>query len=181
MSGMIDKFMNMIGVSNQNTAEDYDEEYEDENEVMDEYEDEYEEKYSYDKGPSRARKSFSDIENENPYSSRNIQQTKVIPMNTAVSSSKMVITLPACYEDVEEIGGYLKNKKSVIINLENVSKEDARRVLDFLSGAAFMIEGTIQKVSNLIYLLTPKNVEIQNDMERSQYKQQQKTSFSWLK
>ena len=79
----------------------------------------------------------------------------------------------------EEIGAYLKNKKSVIINLENVGKEDARRILDFLSGATFMIEGTIQKVSNLIYLMAPKNVEIQNDVERSQYKQ--KASFSWLK
>ena len=53
------------------------------------------------------------------------------------------------------------------------------RILDFLGGATFMIEGTIQKVSNLIYLLTPKDVEIQNDVEKSQYKQ--KMSLSWLK
>ena len=44
-----------------------------------------------------------------------------------------------------------------------------------------MVEGTIQKVSNLIYLITPKNVEIQNDLEQSQYGKQQKMSFSWLK
>ena len=100
-------------------------------------------------------------------------------MNTAVSSSKMVITQPTCYEDVEEIGEYLKLRKSVIINLENIGKEDARRILDFLSGAAFMIEGTIQKVSNLIYLMTPKDVEIQNDVTRKEDKQ--KASFSWLK
>ena len=107
-------------------------------------------------------------------------QTKVIPMNTGVSSSKMVITQPTCYDEVEGIGEYLKSRKSIIINLENVGKEDARRILDFLSGATFMVEGTIQRVSNLIYLITPKNVEIQNDLERSQYKQQ-KMSFSWLK
>ena len=100
-------------------------------------------------------------------------------MNPAVSSSKMVITQPTCYADVEEIGEYLKLRKSVIINLENVGKEDAIRILDFLGGATFMVEGTIQKVSNLIYLLTPKDVEIQNDVEKSQYKQ--KMSFSWLK
>ena len=93
----------------------------------------------------------------------------------------MVITQPTSFEDVAEIGAYLKNKKSVIINLENVSKEDARRVLDFLGGAAFMIEGTIQQVSNLIYLMAPRDIEIQNDIERGQYKQQQKASFSWLK
>ena len=96
----------------------------------------------------------------------------------------MVITQPTCYNDVEEVGTYLKNKKSVIINLENVGKEDARRVLDFLSGATFMIEGNIQKVSSLIYLMTPRTVEIQNDLENAQLnrqQQEQRQSFSWLK
>ena len=134
----------------------------------------------YKRATQKAQKrSFSDIERNSQYSSTNIQ-TKVIPMNSGVSSSKMVITQPTCYDEVESIGDYLKNKKSVIINLENVSKEDARRILDFLSGAAFMVDGTIQRVSNLIYLVTPKYVEIQNDLERNQYKQQ-KLSFSWLK
>ena len=114
----------------------------------------------------------------------NNKQTKVISVNNGVSSSKMVITQPTCYNDVEEVGTYLKNKKSVIINLENVGKEDARRVLDFLSGATFMIEGNIQKVSSLIYLMTPRTVEIQNDLENAQLnrqQQEQRQSFSWLK
>ncbi len=171
-AAIINKFMDMIGIGGQDgDGEDYEEavNYEDEQEVEEE---------SYIKPKNRVRRSFSEIENESPYGAKSIQ-TKVIPMNTAVSSSKMVITQPTCYEDVEEVGSYLKNKKSVIINLENIGKEDARRILDFLSGATFMIEGTIQRVSNLIYLMTPKNVEIQNDIEKSQYKQ--KTSFSWLK
>ena len=105
--------------------------------------------------------------------------SKVVPMSTAVSSSKMVITQPSCYEDVQEIGEYLRCKKAVIINLENVNKEDGQRILDFMSGATFMIEGTIQKVSNLIYLMTPKCVEIQNDVEKRDYKQ--KMNFSWMK
>ena len=101
-----------------------------------------------------------------------------------MTSSRMVITQPTCYNDVEEVGTYLKSKKSVIINLENVGKEDARRVLDFLSGATFMIEGNIQKVSSLIYLMTPRTVEIQNDLENAAANRQQpdqKQSFSWLK
>ena len=105
-------------------------------------------------------------------------------VNNGMTSSRMVITQPTCYNDVEEVGTYLKSKKSVIINLENVGKEDARRVLDFLSGATFMIEGNIQKVSSLIYLMTPRTVEIQNDLENAQANRQQpdqKQSFSWLK
>ncbi len=171
-AAIISKFMDMIGMGNQQ------EEYDDE-EVEMEYDkdDNVEEEEEYEKPAPRARRSFSEIQ-ESPYSAKNYQ-SKVIPMNTAVSSSKMVITQPSCYEDVQEIGEYLKNKKSVIINLESVGKEEARRILDFLSGAAFMVDGTIQRVSNLIYLITPRNVEIQNDAERGQYKQ--KLSFSWLK
>lgn len=174
MGGVMNKLMNAIGIGNE--EEEYEDiEYNNEEETLEENEMENFYKSSYK--PSR---SFKDIERESQYSSRNLQ-SKVIPINAAVSSSKMVITQPTCYDEVEAIGEYLKNKKSIIINLENVGKEDARRILDFMSGAAFMVEGTIQKVSNLIYLITPKNVEIQNDLEQSQYSKQQKMSFSWLK
>lgn len=172
-AAIINKFMDMMGIGNQ---EEYDEE---EMDLVEDEEMETESEEVYSKPKSRSRRSFAEIEKESPYGAKSVQ-TKVIPMNTAVSSSKMVITQPTCYEDVEEIGSYLKNKKSVIINLENVGKEDARRVLDFLSGATFMIEGTIQRVSNLIYLMAPRNVEIQNELDRNQVSKQ-KASFSWLK
>jgi cell division inhibitor SepF len=169
---IMDKLMNVIGIGNADEYDEVDYNTEEEQEV-EKTED------LYGRNSYRPNKSFKDIERESQYSTSNMQ-SKVIPMNTAVSSSKMVITQPTCYDEVEGIGDYLKNKKSIIVNLENVGKEDARRILDFMSGAAFMVEGTIQKVSNLIYLITPKNVEIQNDLEQSQYKQQ-KMSFSWLK
>lgn len=165
---IMDKLMNVIGIGN--NEEDYDEV---------DYNGEEEQDIEENEEGRVRRKSFKDIERDSQYSSSNIQ-SKVIPMNTAVSSSKMVITQPTCYDEVEGIGEYLKAKKSIIVNLENVGKEDARRILDFMSGAAFMVEGSIQRVSNLIYLITPKNVEIQNDLEQSQYRQQ-KMSFSWLK
>lgn len=176
-AAIINKLMNVIGIGNEDYDEEYDEyEYNNEEESVNENSSEE----SYYKSTYKPSRSFKDIERESQYSSKNLQ-SKVIPMNTAVSSSKMVITQPTCYDEVEGIGEYLKNKKSIIINLENVGKEDARRILDFMSGSAFMVEGTIQKVSNLIYLITPKNVEIQNDLEQGQLRQQQKMSFSWLK
>ncbi len=168
---ILNKFMRMMGIGENDEENEYND---DEVDCYDEEEhDEVE-----NRGMPKARRSFRDIESSNPYA-KNSNQNNVIPMNTAVSSSKMVITQPTCYADVQEIGEYLKLRKSIIINLENVGKEDAIRILDFLGGATFMIEGTIQKVSNLIYLLTPKDVEIQNDVEKSQYKQ--KMSLSWLK
>lgn len=155
----INNFFNML----KGNQEEYDEEYDENIDMIDE------EEYP------KSRRMF---ESDDEYTGRNVQ-SKVVSMNTAVSSSKMVITQPTCYEDVQEIGEYLRCKKAVIINLENVCKEDGQRILDFMSGATFMIEGTIQKVSNLIYLMTPKCVEIQNDVEKKDYKQ--KMNFSWMK
>ena len=176
---LVNKFLKVIGIGG-NEEDVYEDGY-DENYNNDEYMEEVDDDadmYSQQGGArSRARASVREVEDSNN------RQTKVISVNNGMSSSKMVITQPTCYNDVEEVGTYLKNKKSVIINLENVGKEDARRVLDFLSGATFMIEGNIQKVSSLIYLMTPRTVEIQNDLENNQYNKQQdqKQSFSWLK
>ena len=177
MGALVDKIMGAIGINTQT-----DEPYDGADVGYDGYEGyDQEDGETVERPTSRGsrRASYIDRSDDDGQSGKN--SSNIISINSSMSSSKMVITQATCYEDVEEIGCYLKNKKSVIINLENVSKDDARRILDFLSGAAFMIEGTIQKVSNLIYLMTPRNVEIQNDLERNQFKQQKSSSFSWLK
>lgn len=171
-AAILNKFLGALGITG-----------EDEEEVIDmenEYE-EVEEEATYER-PARAgyfSRNNSNREYEADASSRVRTQTKILPMTGTVATSKVVITQPEAYEDVEEIGEYLKQRKSVIVNLESINKEDGKRVLDFLSGASFALEGSIQKVSNLIYLMTPKTVEIQNDVERAQYRS--KLSFSWLK
>ena len=177
---IVNKFLKVIGIGGNEDevyGDGYDENYNDD-EYIEETDDDAD-MYSQQGGArSRARASVREVEDANN------RPTKVISVNNGMSSSKMVITQPTCYNDVEEVGTYLKSKKSVIINLENVGKEDARRVLDFLSGATFMIEGNIQKVSSLIYLMTPRTVEIQNDLENAQLnkqQQEQRQSFSWLK
>lgn len=175
-AAIINKFMDMMGIGGAEDEDIYDNVEDYDNEEIEN--DEIAEEYRRNSNKS-SKRTFRDIERGSQYSSTNVQ-TKVIPMSSAMTSSKMVITQPTCYDEVQELGEYLKVKKTVIVNLENSSKEDARRILDFLSGSAFMIDGSFQRVSNLIYLITPRDVEIQNDLERNQYKQQ-KMSFSWLK
>lgn len=162
-AAILKNFMGMLGIDSVD---------EDVEEIENGYEEVEKEKPTHTK--SRAGYSREEYTGESVRS-----QTKILPMAGTVATSKMVITKPACFEDVEEIGGYLKQRKSVIVNLESVNKEDGRRILDFLGGAAFGLEGTVQKVSTLIYLMTPKSVEIQNDVERAEYRS--KLSFSWLK
>ncbi len=171
-AAILNKFLEVLGIS---------EEEEEDIDVENQYE-EVEETVTYER-PARAgyfsrNEIKKDYEADNT-ASRSKLQTKVLPMTGTVSTSKVVITQPEAYEDVEEIGEYLKQRKSVIVNLESINKEDGKRILDFLSGTSFALDGSIQKVSNLIYLMTPNSVEIQNDVERAQYRN--KLSFSWLK
>ena len=99
-----------------------------------------------------------------------------MPQNPAV---KMVISQPTTFEQSEEICSLLKEKKSVIVNLEYVNKDVARRIVDFISGGVYALDGHIQKISNSIFLIAPMNYEITNEMAREEIKS--KLSVSWLK
>lgn len=119
-------------------------------------------------------------ENENEEEDRKFfgKKGKVIPM-TQNQSVKMVISQPTTFEQSEEICSLLKEKKSVIVNLEYVNKDVARRIVDFISGGVYALDGHIQKISNSIFLIAPTNYEITNEMAREEIKS--KLSVSWLK
>ena len=92
---------------------------------------------------------------------------------------KMVISQPTTFDQAEDICDLLKDKQSVIVNLEYVNKDSARRIIDVVSGAVHALDGHIQKVSNSIFLIAPYNYEITNEMAREEIKN--KLSVSWLK
>lgn len=92
---------------------------------------------------------------------------------------RMVISQPTTFDQAEDICDLLKEKQSVIVNLEYVNKDIARRIIDVVSGAVHALDGHIQKVSNSIFLIAPYNYEITNEMAREEIKN--KLSVSWLK
>ena len=92
---------------------------------------------------------------------------------------KMVISQPTTFEQSEGICDLLKEKKSVIVNLEYVNKDIARRIIDVVSGAVHALDGHMQKVSNSIFLIAPYNYDITTLMAREEIKN--KLSVSWLK
>ena len=92
---------------------------------------------------------------------------------------KMVISQPTSFEQSENICDLLKEKKSVIVNLEYVNKDVARRIVDVISGAVHALDGHIQKISNSIFLIAPYNYDITTDMAREEIKN--KLSVSWLR
>ena len=157
MSGaLMDKVWGLFGMD---TAES--EEYEDEDIYENEYDDEEEEEIE-------DRKIFGSKRNN----------SKVINMAQG-QAIKMVISQPTTFEQSDEICSFLKEKKSVIVNLEYVNKDVARRIVDFISGGVYALDGYIQKVSNSIFLVAPSNYEITNDMAREEMKS--KLSVSWLR
>ena len=99
-------------------------------------------------------------------------------VNMPQTQVKMKICKPTSFEQSEEICGFLKEKKSVIVNFEYVNKDVARRIVDFISGGVYSLDAHIQKISNSIFLVAPTNYEITNEMAREEIKN--KLSVSWL-
>ena len=115
---------------------------------------------------------------EDPEERSFFQRRKVVNM-PQTQQVRMVISQPTTFEQAEEICSYLKNRKSVIVNLEYVNKDVARRIVDVMSGAVHALDGHIQKISNSIFLIAPTYYEISTEMARDEIKN--KLSVSWLK
>lgn len=106
------------------------------------------------------------------------RNSRVVPM-PQVQQVKMVISQPTNFEQAATICDLLKQKKSVIVNLEYVNKDVARRIIDVVSGAVHALDGHMQKISNSIVLIAPFNYDIENEMARDEIKN--KLSVSWLR
>ena len=134
---------------------------------------EYEDENIYDYGNNEEEEE----DNKKLFGRKN---NKIVNMpQTQSQAIKMVISQPTTFEQSDEICSFLKEKKSVIVNLEYVNKDVARRIVDFISGGVYALDGYIQKVSNSIFLVAPSNYEITNEMAREEMKS--KLSVSWLK
>ena len=82
----------------------------------------------------------------------------------ATTQLKVVLVKPERFETASEIADHLKEKRTVVINLESTHKDVARRLIDFLSGVAYASEGKIKKVAANTYIITPYSVDIQGDL-----------------
>ncbi len=146
----------------------YDEEYE-----------EYEEEYEPTSVTENQYTTLRDIKKDNKteYHSNNKKNSNVYPINENIKM-KIVILQPTCYEDAEEICDHIKEEKPVVINLEKVEYTIAQRIMDFLSGTCYSLEGSIQKVTNNIFVIAPENVEISGEF-KEEIKSRSSVVFPW--
>lgn len=85
---------------------------------------------------------------------------KVVSIHTQ-PTVRVILCEPQAYDEAQMIADHLKNRRSVVVNLHRMRKETARRVVDFLSGTVYALNGHIQKVGHDIFMCTPDNVEME--------------------
>lgn len=85
---------------------------------------------------------------------------------------EMKVVKPEHFESVPQIADHLLNKRTVVLNLENTNKETARRLIDFLSGVAYSIDGSLKKIASNAYVITPNNVDVGDAMLKNNAKKQ---------
>ena len=122
------------------------------------YEDEDEEYDDFEETP-RKEGTFDDRRSARSEERHN----KVVNIH-ATTQLKVVLVKPERFENASEIADHLKDKRTVVLNLESTNKDVARRLIDFLSGVAYAGEGKIKKVAANTYIITPYHVDIEGDL-----------------
>ncbi|MFL0251593.1 cell division protein SepF [Clostridium neuense] len=150
---VLNKVMGIIGLND----EEYDEE---ESELEDNKSVEEEEAYDYDNSLIQNKKS-----------------SKVVNIHTA-NSIKVSIVKPNDYDEATQICDDLKNRKIVVVNVSELEPKIAQRLLDFMGGASYVLNGELQEVEKGVYLLSPSNVEVSKDLKNEL---STKGIFNWSK
>lgn len=138
--GVFDKFKDLVGIGD---------EYEDDEEITEE--------------EIEAAESRIEREQERQRFSRQSSSrgNNVVPMGGIMNEAmKLVVIEPASFEESPKLVDSLKSRKPVILNLENLDSETARKIFDFISGATYALNGSVQKVANNIFVFAPENVDI---------------------
>ena len=93
------------------------------------------------------------------------------------NGSKMILVEPRAYSESQQIADYLKCRNTVVVNLKRVTSDQAKRLIDFLTGCIYAIGGDLQKLGNGIYLCTPNNVNVKRKMTEAEEKEKKNTKF----
>lgn len=161
MGNFLNKILNVIGYDDKN---DYYEE-----EVIEEVEE-----------VTAEAESSGNVEYETIKYPTRQRGNKVLNVHTNMQV-KLIVKKPQSYDEATGICDYLKEKRPVVVNLEGLQREVAQRIIDFLSGATYSLEGNIHTVTNSIFILAPKNVDVTGEDEQPYSSDSENATFSWMK
>ena len=92
------------------------------------------------------------------------QKQNVVSLQSIQKSSKMILLEPKMYAEAQDVADHLKSHRGVVVNLQRIEKDQAKRVVDFLSGTVYAIGGDIQRVGTDIFLCTPDSIEVSGNI-----------------
>ena len=152
MSNFTEKFTNLFKV---NYDDDYDDDYYDD---YDDFEEPVKEKKS-------RREPAADVTMSKAPAKKQPQPRKVVPMKKN-SSGEVVVIKPTSYDEAREVVDTILSGRIVFLNLDGIHMELAQRIIDFISGATYSVQGNLERVSSgYIYAITPRNVELSGDFQ----------------
>lgn len=145
--GLIDRIKNVTGGSSAGYGDDFDDTY------YDNFDD-------YGDAPEDDQGGIGGMNQSNIGNMGNAGPMGGISLSGSGAALEMKVVKPQQFDSVTQIADHLLNKRTVVLNLENTSKETARRLIDFLSGVAYSIDGSIKKIASNAYVITPSNVDV---------------------
>ena len=158
--GIFDRMLSAMKIE-----DDEDEEYEDDYEVADTDPSKKEKRGLF----FRRNQEEEDEEEEELESRKKERATKVADFkrrSTSASSMEVCVIKPASFDsDVMAIAETLLGGKTVILNMEGLDLSVAQRIIDFMCGATYSVDGSLQKISSFIFIITPKNVDLSGDLQ----------------
>lgn len=103
--------------------------------------------------------------------------SKVVNIHSA-ATAKVMVTKPTNYDDAREIAEAIKSRKIVLVNTNGLETKIAQRLVDFISGSCFVLGAQLQEIEQRVYLLSPSNVEVTNELKNEL---SSKALFNWTK
>ena len=96
---------------------------------------------------------------------------------TVPNGGKMILLEPRAYSESQQIADHLKKRNTVVVNMKRVTPDQAKRIVDFLSGTVYAIGGDLQKIGGGIFLCTPKNINVEGSITEEEEKGKKKTDI----
>ena len=96
---------------------------------------------------------------------------------TGNRDGKMILLEPRAYSESQQIADHLKKRNTVVVNMKRVTPDQAKRIVDFLSGTVYAIGGDLQKIGGGIFLCTPKNVNVEGTISEEDEKKKKKNDI----
>ncbi len=127
---------------------------------------------------------FSDKEEAQTGNGNEYYDVKLEDAVTEEGGAKMILLEPRAYSEAQQIADHLKRRNTVVVNLKRVTSDQAKRIMDFLSGTIYAIKGNIQKIGSGIFLCTPNNINVQGKITDETDKGEEKEkkdeeNFEW--